>query len=782
MSGFCLRDLFTKALIFLLAFSSAYGVSAAELPSEPLLSFEATKIATDVIANGAEISLISESSAVTEGAQAIQVICRAKSSQAGVTFQADRPWDWGAFKNFGLALDIANTGDYSTQVYVALEDHRGKNETRTASIPAESEARTYYLVLHDESNVDSGMRDDPPRWNFEGNKLTWLWGTKQLDLSNIRRIKVHTGTIIRDRAIAIDNVRLIGKPGELVDHLTGICDQFGQNAHADFPLKIHSDSELKSKAAEELSRLAESHVLPDRSKFGGWKTGPRLEATGYFRTEKVGDRWSLVDPEGYLFFSTGIANARMANTATMTGVDFEEATVRDIDPEEVTPEDSKGFVQTSAVSRRTKFIASELRHQMFEWLPSYDDPLSDNYTYVRSVHSGPVPHGEAFSFYQANLERRYGEPSTGSHLAKWRDVTVARMLDWGFTSMGNWTDTSFYQVNKIPYFANGWIIGDFKTLSSGNDYWSPMPDPYDPEFVRRANVTAAAIADEVKGNPWCVGIFIDNEKGWGRMGKFASQYGIVINAMTLDSAVSPTKAAFIRVLREKYGRINDLNSAWGSTFSSWEELATGIEVPAKTDAMQTDFSMLLHAYACEYFKVVEAALHEVLPNHMYMGVRMAHWGLTPEVVNAAKKHSDVISYNFYKEGIREEDWPFLPEVDMPSIIGEFHMGSTSDTGLFHPGLIAAADQADRGRMFKEYMESVIDNPYFVGAHWFQYIDSPLTGRSYDGENYNVGFVTITDIPYPDMVAAAKALNRSLYERRYGKVAHSIAVEEEDSQQ
>ena len=31
----------------------------------------------------------------------------------------------------------------------------------------------------------------------------------------------------------------------------------------------------------------------------------------------------------------------------------------------------------------------------------------------------------------------------------------------------------------------------------------------------------------------------------------------------------------------------------------------------------------------------------------------------------------------------------------------------------------------------------------VGCHWFQYVDEPLTGRAYDGENYNIGFVTIS---------------------------------------
>lgn len=66
------------------------------------------------------------------------------------------------------------------------------------------------------------------------------------------------------------------------------------------------------------------------------------------------------------------------------------------------------------------------------------------------------------------------------------------------------------------------------------------------------------------------------------------------------------------------------------------------------------------------------------------------------------------------------------------------------------------------------MRTVIDNPYFVGAHWFQYLDSPLTGRAYDGENYNTGFVTITDVPYKIMVDAAKEINTELYPRRFGK--------------
>jgi len=65
-------------------------------------------------------------------------------------------------------------------------------------------------------------------------------------------------------------------------------------------------------------------------------------------------------------------------------------------------------------------------------------------------------------------------------------------------------------------------------------------------------------------------------------------------------------------------------------------------------------------------------------------------------------------------------------------------------------------------MFKDYIRSVTDNPAFVGTHWFQYIDEPLTGRELDGENYNIGFVT--DTPYPERVRAARGVLGAAYGR------------------
>ncbi|MBP5636407.1 MAG: hypothetical protein J6X25_02675, partial [Bacteroidales bacterium] len=37
---------------------------------------------------------------------------------------------------------------------------------------------------------------------------------------------------------------------------------------------------------------------PATDQYGGWKD-VTYEATGFFRTQKVGDRWWMVDPEGH---------------------------------------------------------------------------------------------------------------------------------------------------------------------------------------------------------------------------------------------------------------------------------------------------------------------------------------------------------------------------------------------------------------------------------------------------------------------------------------------------
>jgi agarase len=455
----------------------------------------------------------------------------------------------------------------------------------------------------------------------------------------------------------------------------------------------------------------------------------------------------------------------------MTGYDFDPSTIAKRDVNEVISEDDQPLNRVSDEAAQTRKLISPLRANMFEWLPKYDDDLGNHFGYRRDSQSGPLKHGETYSFYSANLERRYGETYPESYMDTWRDVTVKRMTDWGFTSLGNWAQQEYYANKKIPFVAFVDINGDFGTVSSGFDFWHPLPDPFDPVFYDRALVSAMSVAEQIKASPWCMGIFYDNEQSFGRPDSDASHYGIIINTLTRDGNEVFTKAAFTKLMKERYTTIDALNKAWEKSVTSWEEFDKGMDSTLITDTQRQDYSDLLFAYGDQYFGTIRRANKAASPNHLYLGARMADWGRPDEIVRAAAKNTDILSFNLYKEGVKASHWAILDEVDKPTLIGEFGFGA-DDAGHVHPGIVLAADQKDRGRKYKKFMNSVIDNPYFIGAHMFQYMDGPITGRAYDGENYNFGIVTVTDIPYAPLVKAAKEVHSSLYQRRYGKITKS----------
>jgi hypothetical protein len=52
------------------------------------------------------------------------------------------------------------------------------------------------------------------------------------------------------------------------------------------------------------------------------------------------------------------------------------------------------------------------------------------------------------------------------------------------------------------------------------------------------------------------------------------------------------------------------------------------------------------------------------------------------------------------------------------------------------------------------------------------MDQPPTGRG-DGENYNIGFVDVTDRPYNEMINAARDTYKRIYDVHSGKIAPVI---------
>ena len=171
-------------------------------------------------------------------------------------------------------------------------------------------------------------------------------------------------------------------------------DKYGQYKHGDWPQKIKNDKQLKSQIQIEDEDLKLNPISEEWSKFGGYKQGLKLKGTGHFRVEKIDSKWWFIDPEGYLFWSSGINSVGKFNIAT-------------------------------PINGRRHF---------FEDLPNRDKSNFYN--------------GNKYNFGDLILSIKYGS----SDLYLYR--SLKRMKSWGMNTIGGWSNIDVIQANddeKVPY-------------------------------------------------------------------------------------------------------------------------------------------------------------------------------------------------------------------------------------------------------------------------------------------------------------------------------------------
>lgn len=493
-----------------------------------------------------------------------------------------------------------------------------------------------------------------------------------------------------------------------------LIDAFGQYRHKHWPGKVGSSAELtahRKREAAELPAAAEQFTrAAGWNRYGGWADGPQLEATGFFRVQKHAGKWWLVDPEGRLFWSHGITCVRM--------LDF-------------TP-----------IEEREDWFADPPWRE-----PEFAEFILPSAFALKGHYAGR--HVKCFSFAGANLRRKYGPD--------WKTVYPPlihqRLRAWGLNTIANWSDAGVTRLRRTPYTDS--VSSHSARLIEGSEgYWGKFPDVFDPSFAAAVRQSAAGKAGQSAGDPWCLGFFSDNEMSWGE------ETSLALAALS-SPPDQPAKRELLADLRAKYGDIAKLNAAWGTAYASWEALLAGTARPDPARAGE-DLKAFYTRAAETYFRTVREAIKAVAPHQLYLGCRFA-W-VNARAAAAAAKYCDVVSYNRYERSVAEFRNP--DGADVPLLIGEFHFGAL-DRGLFHTGLVPVANQAERAAAYRAYVEGALRHPQFVGTHWFQYQDEPTTGRVYDEENYQIGFVDIADTPYPETVAASRAVGEVMYRVRLG---------------
>jgi hypothetical protein len=364
--------------------------------------------------------------------------------------------------------------------------------------------------------------------------------------------------------------------------------------------------------------------------------------------------------------------------------------------------------------------------------------------------------------YRDNIVQKYGS------VDGWKDVTRGRLKEWGVTTLGGWSSEELRDT--VPFAIE-------MSLSSG--LWSnrTIPDFFSPaaeEHIRKNAERAKAQA----GNPYLIGYFTDNELPWTRDWRFGPYIFPGYVAMPPDA---PGKQRLMAFFQDRYKSLDEFRQVWQSDAPSWEAVATVTELEALDSVRaQADREAFVLEVARRYFKLTTEAIRANDPNHLILGCRFV-WVLAPKpAVQACGEYCDIVSINYYEPGGMGDICLWLSSggsmristdltfkafheiTGRPLLITEFGFRGM-DSGMpntFPPPLLiqpTVPTQKIRADKFEQCATTWISQPYFLGYHWFQYMDEPKNGR-FDGEDGNYGLVNITDDPYTEFVERFKATN------------------------
>jgi agarase len=348
-----------------------------------------------------------------------------------------------------------------------------------------------------------------------------------------------------------------------------------------------------------------------------------------------------------------------------------------------------------------------------------------------------------FSPYHMTVSKKYGDSGT------WAREVVKRLREYGFNTIGSWSSEELFSLG-MPYT----IILDV-AIKAGAEWTSGrIADFFSKEFEDVANEAAGRICAPRRDDPFLLGYFTDNELRW--MPDWRSSRHVFDDYLALEKN-APGKRALVEYLENKYKSISILNTEWGTSFSSFEEILDIRELP-NTPSIERDKIGFLEVVSRRYFQVCHDAIRRHDPNHMILGCRFAYKP-PDEVLKGCGGFVNVISINNYGlEPPLDDLRAMYALTGLPIMVTEFSF-KAMDSGL--PNTRGAgtplARQEDRAECFEKYVGKLLSEPYIVGYHWFQYADQPAQGR-FDGENSNFGIVKINDEPWAILVARMTTVN------------------------
>ena len=372
----------------------------------------------------------------------------------------DLPRNWDEYNYVVLEFKITTAQRFN----IGFTTDYGYNELRVMSYVPNGWNKLaiplrFYRALPD-ARVDLAATYNQPRYTG------WInLGGQRGELHGVDSIGIRMRVPIGSPEFELRSISLVVEdPGDVYLEEIPAVDEFGQSNLVDYEDKVYSLDQLKKEWEAEDKEIASTESY-NYSKYGGYKQ-QRVKATGFFRTEKINDRWWFVDPEGYLFLSVGVDCVNPGGGGNAKEIDK--------------------------------------RRNMFKELPP------------ETLNNRPQRGGNSASFGQWNLYRRYGE----DYREQANENIISRMDKWGLNTIANWSSADVYGLNRKAFMLQMRGIRIEDGLMG-------LADVYDPEFKINVDNTMKEAVRQNRDNPWLIGYFVANEPSW--LGQEARLCDIILN-------------------------------------------------------------------------------------------------------------------------------------------------------------------------------------------------------------------------------------------------------------
>ena len=320
----------------------------------------------------------------------------------------------------------------------------------------------FMLLVHAQARVRVPLDSlDMNRWLLgrEGAWLKALVAGRRVDPAKVDRIVlavIRTGGR-RVRFHMTPPVLTTAEPPRLIDALLPkgiLIDRFGQCAVRDWPARTRSEAELAERLRMQLRESAAAAFPEGFSRWGGWMQ-EQSQATGFFRVERAGQGWRMVDPDGYPWWSAGLDCVRSDIDSVIAGLE-------------------------SALQ---------------------EPPSSRDYDGLVTQREGQA----SVNYVGVNFRRVFGQDWED----KWGAIALSQLKQLGFNTVANWSQWHYARDAQFPYVRP--LAWDYQPAPR---IYRDFPDVFDPLFEQEA-VRFAEQLQETKDDPAFVGYFLMNEPTWG---------------------------------------------------------------------------------------------------------------------------------------------------------------------------------------------------------------------------------------------------------------------------